>query len=378
MKKFLCIVLSAVCFAALLCGCGKEEPERGYTFYTYSMNGDALLYLNETRGGDTDARAEALWGEVCATLEEIESSLTVTADSDISRFNSAAAGGRVQIGKTAYEALSVALDEYKFTGGFYNPAVYYGVEAFGFNGSGKKPASAEELPSPELTGKYAELAACFGETQLIAEDGGYFAVKPSKTVEVDGKTLSLKIDLGGIGKGYAADKVGGLLFERGFDYAYFNFASSSLSIKNYSPENKDFNLGLINPRGGYEEIYIKTAVRDSAVSTSGDYENYFVLDGTRYCHIFDPFTCRPVQSGIMSATVIGGTAAENDALTTAIMAMDPDSAVRFIGQKLGDRKVFFTCNAGGNSYYYTNVPQGGFELAENCPFAPYTGAQNVA
>ena len=62
----------------------------------------------------------------------------------------------------------------------------------------------------------------------------------------------------------------------------------------------------------------------------------------RYCHIIDPTTGKPVQSGIMSVTIIGGGAAEDDALTTAIMCMGKDKAIKFIEEKLTDRRVVFT------------------------------------
>ena len=69
---------------------------------------------------------------------------------------------------------------------------------------------------------------------------------------------------------------------------------------------------------------------------------YYIIDGVRYCHVIDPTTGKPVNNGIMSATVIGGTAAAGDALTTALMAMGKDKALNFIESKLQDVKVAFT------------------------------------
>jgi thiamine biosynthesis lipoprotein len=80
------------------------------------------------------------------------------------------------------------------------------------------------------------------------------------------------------------------------------------------------------------------------ISTSGDYEQYYIIDDVRYCHIIDPTTGKPVQTGIMTATIIGGSAAEDDALTTAIMTMGKDKAIEFINTKLSDRYVAFTYN----------------------------------
>ena len=63
----------------------------------------------------------------------------------------------------------------------------------------------------------------------------------------------------------------------------------------------------------------------------------------------------------MSATVIGGSAAENDALTTAIIAMGQNSAVEFINSKLTQKQVVFTCESDGYKYY-TNIPEGFYEV----------------
>ena len=82
----------------------------------------------------------------------------------------------------------------------------------------------------------------------------------------------------------------------------------------------------------------------------------------RYCHIFDPYTGKPIESGVMSATVIGGSAAENDALTTAIMAMGAEKAVEFINSALTGRQVVFTVDSGDGYKFYTNIPVGGYRI----------------
>ena len=63
----------------------------------------------------------------------------------------------------------------------------------------------------------------------------------------------------------------------------------------------------------------------------------------RYCHVIDPTTGKPVNKGIMSVTIIGGSAGSADALTTAVMAMGREKALQFIESKLTDRKVVFLC-----------------------------------
>lgn len=314
----------------------------------YAMDTSASLVVSaDFSDEDVLARYTALCGETERLLEEIEISLsafskisTMTAEGgSIYAFNESEAGAAVEIDETAYDVLTIAKQMYEWTEGYYNPAVYYSAYAFCFYGL-YGFMTEENLPRAEDIAQYRDLASHFGEVELIAENGAYYAVKPDVTVTVGGEELAMKIDLGGIGKGYAVDRVNALMEEYGFSYGYFNFGTSSIAVKNHY-RNGSYKLGMTDPRSA-TGTYLQVNVSNECLSSSGDYEKYYEIDGVRYCHVIDPTTGSPVRTGIMTATVIGGSAAENDALTTAIMAMGKDRAVAFIAEKLTDRRVVFT------------------------------------
>lgn len=312
---------------------------KGTGFSSLFTEAELVVYADFEAEGET-AKFTKFAKDVGATLDIISKAVSATVtDSDIYRFNNAEAGTKIQISQTAYEVIEKALAVYEFTEGYYNPALYYNIIAYGFSSAESYPQTAEDLPADELIAKYTDLASRFGDI-ILDNEGGYFVTKPAYTVDVNGEALSLKLDLGGIAKGYAVDRVDELFDVYGYEYGYFNFGSSSMLVKKYPGE--DFNIGLINPRSVKRDGYLKIKTSDEKFSTSGDYEQYYRIDGTRYCHIIDPMTGKPVRTGIMSVTVIGGSAAEDDALTTAIMAMGKDKAVRFIEEKLTDKKVVFT------------------------------------
>ena len=344
MKKI--FAAGAALFAGLIIfgGCGEKEFTTE-SHYFYSMNTQADLIISDTFDSKKTAAYDGLCREITDKLVSIENSLSANvANSPVSAFNAAAAGETVLIDYTAYQAFSLALDMYNLTEGYYNPAVYYSVQAYGFNEASDMSAPIQDrIPPESVTAVYAELSSHFGETQVYqGEDNRYYAVKPSATAELNGQTLSLKLDLGGIGKGIAVDEINALIESYGFAYGYFSFGSSSIACKRHY-KNGDYSLALTNPRSdGEGGSYAKVAVKDTCLSTSGDYQQFFLLDGKRYSHVFNPFTGRPVETGIMSATVIGGTAGEGDALTTAIMAMGREKAVEFIKQKLSGKGVAFT------------------------------------
>lgn len=331
--------------------CGAQEstpftPPVNYSskaMYYYYMFADAQLIVADDFSADGAVeKFNKFSAEVNSALKDINSSLSLSdKTSDIYKFNAYEKGVEFEISEITYEVLNEALAIYELTDGYYNPALYYNIQAYGFNGTYDFPETQEELPDDNLLAVYTDIASHFKDITLREEGGKYFVKKPEYSVVVDDKTLSLKLDLGGIGKGYAVDKINELFDEYGYNFGLFNFGSSSMLIKS-NVQTGDYTLSLVDPRSLKHEGYINVPARNVTLSTSGDNENYFELDGKRYCHIIDATTGKPVQNGIMSATVIGGSAAEDDALTTAIMCMGKEKAIKFIEEKLTDRKVIFT------------------------------------
>lgn len=362
----LCAAAIAVAACLAFSGCNADGGENDKTttkraVYTYFGTAGSLVISADFSDSSVKKNLNTLNNNVVSFLSALESSISSSAEgSCIYYFNRAAAGESVKIDKTAYEVLSLAKSVYTLTGGYYNPAVFYSVDLYGFAPGSDlndypRVSDGSMLPKEEYVSAFRELSAHFADVDVFEENGEYIAVKPADAcVTVGGLTYNLKVDLGGIGKGYAADRISELMEEAGFEYGYFDFGSSSMAVrKSYFGEDNRWSLGLLNPRGSGSYAYIKAASVN--LSTSGDYEKFFIEDGVRYCHIIDPTTGSPVQTGIASCTVIGGTAAEDDALTTALTAMGKDRAIKFINDNLSDRKVVFTyIRADGKIEIYSN------------------------
>ena len=124
----------------------------------------------------------------------------------------------------------------------------------------------------------------------------------------------MKLDWGGIAKGWAVDLAGRSLKKMGIQDGFIN-AGGDLYCWGQNPEGTAWRIGVKNPRGpAYLGVIIAT---DTAVATSGDYQRFFERDGRRYHHIFDPRTGFPAQ-GKRSVTVVGPEAVICDALSTAL------------------------------------------------------------
>ncbi len=155
------------------------------------------------------------------------------------------------------------------------------------------------------------------------------AKNPGTVKTVFFKNPGTRIDLGGIGKGYAVDKAISVLKQNGISSALINFAGNIYTFG--TPPGKDsWVIGLQHPRES-EGLLGTFDIKDKAVSTSGDYEKFFIIEGKRYSHIIDPRTGNPVK-GIVSATIVTGNAARADALSTGVFVLGLEKGMDLIEQ----------------------------------------------
>lgn len=154
-------------------------------------------------------------------------------------------------------------------------------------------------------------------------------VSYKKVTVSDGKVFAppgVVIDLGGIAKGYAMDAAMKMLKAKGYHNFLINSVSST--VVSGSRKGEDFRVGIENPRGK-GLIAIVRAKDGESISTSGDYQKFFEYKGKRYHHLIDPETGYPA-SELASVTVVSrNSAAENDALSTAIFVMGKEKGLQF-------------------------------------------------
>lgn len=129
------------------------------------------------------------------------------------------------------------------------------------------------------------------------------------------KYSGMGVDLGGIAKGFAVDKVVELLKIRGIASGVINFGGSVFVL------GEERSVGIQTPFGKKGRYIGTIRVKNKAVVTSGAYENYRVINGTAYQHILDPHTGYPVNNELLAVTLIGAKAEELDALATGVCVM---------------------------------------------------------
>ncbi|MHB1314445.1 MAG: FAD:protein FMN transferase [Christensenellales bacterium] len=347
-----------------------------------------LCLYNDYNKAENAVAFQNVWEEVKLLLAEIENTVSVSVDtSDIARFNTLSYGGSMKISNHTARIIETAKDVYEKTSGLYDPTVYPLVDLWGFtprfNVLGYAPAFAYDrersgdgfpLPDKKYVDAFLKITDFSGIVLTGNEQNGYELKKMIRPVTVDSVQYDAQLDLGGIAKGYAADKVIELLQSRHYEYGYFSCGSSSMGLMKSASDKArqsgtvQFNLGIRKPRAGKteDEAYMTVKVSDVYLSSSGDYNLFYKLGDTIYCHILNPFTGLPMntpagsaQRGIATVTVIGGYAAYNDALSTALCVMEPAAAIDYINKELKNYKAILVLYHAGYDTYevVTNMKQ---------------------
>ncbi len=152
-----------------------------------------------------------------------------------------------------------------------------------------------------------------------------------EALQIEGRSVSkrsaeLQVELGGIAKGYAVDRVLEMLRQAGVTSAAVN-AGGDIGLLG-AKQGQPWRIAIQHPRKTGELLTVLPLV-NRAVVTSGDYERYFERNGIRYHHIFDPRTGSPAR-GCQSVTVVAADAATADALATAAFVLGPQQGLRLL------------------------------------------------
>ncbi|MCV6605968.1 MAG: FAD:protein FMN transferase, partial [Porticoccaceae bacterium] len=139
---------------------------------------------------------------------------------------------------------------------------------------------------------------------------------------------NIKVDLGGIAKGYAVDRAVELLKEQGIEHASVSAGGDTRLLGDR--RGRPWYAGIKNPRGKTDDIAIKLPLQDEALSTSGDYERFFIdQNGQRIHHIINPKSKRSAN-GITSVSVIGPNGFDTDPLSTSVFVMGVEKGLQLI------------------------------------------------
>ncbi|MFY0663313.1 MAG: FAD:protein FMN transferase [Natronospirillum sp.] len=240
----------------------------------------------------------------------VDSMSTYEPRSDISLFNEAAVNTWVPVSSDVVTVVSAALNIAERSNGAFDPTILPLVNIWGFG----------PLDRPEEVPTEVELSAALAML-------GWEAIETRAEPPALRKTAPREIDLSAIAKGYGADVVADYLLSLGYN-EFLVELGGDMRISGAKPDGSPWRVGIETP----EEGIARSAYRvlefngDAALVTSGDYRNYFEVDGVRYSHTIDPSTGYPVTHNMVSVSVLAENAMLADAWATALVSVGPEQA----------------------------------------------------
>ena len=250
--------------------------------------------------------------DVAECLEAVNQQMsTYRDDSELSRFNAAVADQWFGLSPATYRVLKEAERIHEITGGAFDPTVGPLVKLWNF-GPGRQPT--DRVPSDE---QIAEARAVVGMHHVDLR-----AQPPAARKDL----AAVYLDLSAIAKGYAVDQVAELLDAQGMT-DYMVEVGGEVRTRGRNAENLPWQIAIERPTNGSRTIHRVLALRDRALATSGDYRNYFEIEGARYCHILDPRSGRPVSHRLASVSVLSDSCMTADALATALFVLGPEEGL---------------------------------------------------
>jgi thiamine biosynthesis lipoprotein len=303
------IVISVLMgLVALLAGCaGFPMQSELVVVKRVQMQMGTLVAITAVAGNEAVAQAAATAGFAeIRRLEELLSTWIPT--SELSQVNAAAGVKTVHVSTETLTVVQRAVQAAEMTDGGFNIAIGPAVDAWNVIDGQRIPTESELDALRPLVDLQAVHVDVREQTIYLGKAG-------------------MRIDVGGIGKGYAADQAVEALRRAG---AIAGVVALSGDIKTFGrlPGGKMFPVGIQHPRNeGTVLAWID--LQDEAISTAGDYERFFERDGVRYHHILDPRTLQPARR-CQSVTVIAREGVWADGLDTGIFVMGVELGMRLV------------------------------------------------
>lgn len=298
MRKWLCFPLLIL---LLLCGCQKEEAGLSTQFFAM----DTLIDL--TVFGETSPQESEVSDAIVAEVNRLDSLLSRhNANSAVSALN-LQAGSAASVDPEVYDLLQKAVSFSLDTDNCFDISVAPIMDAWDFTGENPRVPSVEELHS--LLTHVGNERIVFGENHTVTLEDG------------------MSIDLGGIAKGYASDRIRTLFEENNISSGKISLGGN-VYVHGAKPDGSPWRIAVEDPNhpGSYLGVL---HICDKFAITSGGYQRYFEQNGIRYYHIIDPHTGDVARNGLVSATVVCDNGTLGDAFSTALFVMGYEKAVEF-------------------------------------------------
>lgn len=235
--------------------------------------------------------------------------------------------------KHFFRNLEVGKKTYEASHGYFDPTVMKLVNYWGFGYSGRT-----KIEKPD-TIKIKELLAQTGMNKI-----NYF-YESEMNYSIFKSDSLMELDFGGIGQGYGADEIASYLILKGYS-KFLVELGGELVAKGLKPDGSLWSVGLNTPleNAGTTDVFSKVKITDKALTTSGNYRNFYTSGNQTFSHTMNPMTGFPERSRLLSVSLIGTNCTDIDAMATACMAIGIDSCKAIVGRN--NMEAYFVYRSG--------------------------------
>jgi FAD:protein FMN transferase len=273
-----------------------------------------------------DQGTEAIYTEAFDRLNALDAILSVNReDSNIAAINAAAG---IEPVKAAPETLAILKDAYAFckeTDGLFDPSIGPLFKAWNIG------TDYAAIPKPDVL-QNARALVNYRDIRIDDADGTVFLSKKG-----------MKLDLGAIAKGYAADEIIRIFKSHKISRAIVDLGGNVYALGEKAP-GVFWTIGIRDPETERGEPVLSIPIKDASVVTSGINERFFEQDGKRYHHILDPRTGFPVENEVWSVTIIDSVSMDADALSTSTFLLGVDKGMSLIERRKNVAAIFIKRN----------------------------------
>jgi FAD:protein FMN transferase len=301
----------------------REHPTLAH--HVASRIAMACEYAIEAYGPDADALPRIV-DEAFDEVDRIDRLMShYKFDSPLSRVNRQAGQHRVEVDRELFDFLATALRYSRDSNGAFDITVGPLMKTWGFfGGEGRLPSQTEVASARRLVG------------------AAHVTLNPaSRTIAFD--AAGVELDLGGIAKGYAVDRVVALLKQRQIAAALVSAGGSTIYALGAPPRRDGWPVTIQDPLDA-RRAALTLELRDRAMSVAGRSEKFFETGGLTYSHIMDPRTGMPAQ-GVLSVVVLAGSGTEGDALDDALFVLGPAGSREYLNRLDETEALFFLPDA---------------------------------
>ena len=314
-----------------LSGCNLHSNE-DVSISGMTMGTTFSIQLNNDNPNFNKKRLEE---EINSILADVNNKMSSwDSDSEISKINKMPAGQWIHVSPDMLFINALAKSVSKKTSGAFDVTTGNLIKLWGFT-------SNKDVNSVPDEKKLKQAVLNLGYKKLLIDKNKSAVYKKS----------AFNIDLSAIAKGYAVDKIAEYLNKNKYP-VYLVEVGGEIRVKGIKSDHQKWRIAIETPSTQVRKVHNIINITDHAIATSGDYRNYYEIEGKRYSHTIDPSTGKPITHNLASVTVISDTAAYADAVATALMVMgakkgyeyceNNDISAYFIYKENDEFKVFVT------------------------------------